>query len=260
MDGCYKDFTVKLSQGETESSIYGNSVSIDEELGLQTAESLGAKGRSAVFNLGAPRGAMSIDSYITSNLTPFTDLEGTNDNEVGLQAGPYNLPKPCWMTSMSITITPGEPISCSRSFSYIGAITKTTAPTPSAEELSVAIPQTITIEGYDDISGSNNIKSASWSLNQTYNEVNLLGDPQPVIVYSQGEITLELEGENLTIPLTSGTDESCIVPPKNYSISITDCDGSGMGTLEAFGYMQSRGTSIGTDSPVSTSVSVVQYL
>ena len=265
-EGCYKDYTVDLEQGGTKSSIHGNSVSISEELQLQTAESLGAKGRSSVFNLSPPRGTLTVESYINGSLTDFLNLEGSNDNEVSLQAGPYKLPKTCWMTSMSVSITPGEPLSCSRSFSYIGAIEKSTAPDPVASKASVAIPQTISIEGYEQISGSNNITSASWSLSQSYEEVTLLGDPEPIIVFSQGEITLELEGEQLTIELTEGEDDSCVVAPKDYSIEIIGCatdeypDGENLGTLEAYGYMQSRGTSISTDSPVTTSVSLIQYL
>jgi hypothetical protein len=259
MPNCYKDFTVTLSQGGSDSSIYGNSVSITEDLALETAESLGVKGSSAVFNLGLPRGSISVESYITSSLTPFTDLEGNNDNEVGLQVGPYSAPQPCWMTSMEIGITPGEPLSCSRSFDFVGGMSEVAAPSPISQDLNVAIPQGITLDGYDSIDGTNIIKSASWSLSQTYEEVNLLGDPIPIIIFKSAEITLGIEGENLTIPLVAD-GESCVVPPKDYTISIIDCDGGSMGTLTVNGYMQSRGTSIGTDSPESTNVSVIQYL
>ena len=60
---CYKNFPVVISYEDgSQEKIYANSVSLSESVSLESSESLGAKGASAVFNTSAPQGSMSVQA------------------------------------------------------------------------------------------------------------------------------------------------------------------------------------------------------
>ena len=57
MANCYKNFPVKVNySNSTHDIIYGNSTSLSEDLQLEHAESLGAKGSNSVFTKTVPKG------------------------------------------------------------------------------------------------------------------------------------------------------------------------------------------------------------
>jgi len=261
MANCYKNFPVTVTYSDsTTSDIYSNSVSISESLALEHAESLGIKGSNAVFNFYLPEGSIDVESYVTDSLSKFNDLQGSNDNNIQVQAGPYTMPTPCTLSSMSVNITVGEPITCSRSFSYVGSAATGTSPAPIVTPLSAAVPENITLNGYDSIGGSNIIKSATWTFSQEYEKIHLLGNVNPVVVFKGGQISLDIDGEQLTTQLMS-TGSSCPISPKNYSISISGCNGSDLGTLSVTsGYMQSRSSSVAQEGIEENGVSIIQYL
>lgn len=257
---CYKNYPVVISYTAGGSdTIYANTVSLSENLALERAESLGVKGSNAVFNTQLTKGSIGVESYVVEDLTNFNSLKGSNDQGLGVSFGPYTAPSPCIMTSMSISITVGEPISIDRSFDYFGSLSSSSSPASTAPDLNPAIPSNITFAGYADIGGSANITDISWNFSQSYQEIYLVGQMTPVIVFNDGQIELSVNGEKLTTALLGGG--SCVLPPKNYSIEIGGCNGGTLGTLDITkGYMQSRGSSVSSDGPERNDVSIIEYL
>ena len=264
MANCYKNFPVIIEYSDgTSGTIYGSRVNIDEGLDLQTSESLGLKGSSVVFNSSLTKGSLSVEGLLVdaSGLSGVIGLQGSNDQNIQIQAGPYILPKPCVMDSVALNIAVGEPVSCTRSFSFFGAISGGTAPAASPNNLTGIIPKNVTLSGYDSISGSNIINNVSWQVTQNYETINLLGDAKPTVIFRDGQIDLGIDGEGLTVPLTADGGVVCPVPAKNYAVSISGCDGVDTQTLPiTSGYMSSRSLSIEPGRPQSSSVSIVQYL
>ena len=134
------------------------------------------------------------------------------------------------------------------------------APAPGSPTVSPVVPESVGFVGFDQISGSANIKRISWNFTQSYQDHNLIGERVPLIVFDQGQIELTIEGDNLTIPLLSGDSSTCVIPPKAYTLSLSGCNGENLGTLSLTGYMQSRDASVSADDPETNSVSIIQYL
>lgn len=264
MANCYKNFPVIIEYSDGTSGVmYGATVSIEESIDLQSAESLGTKGSSAVFNSSLTKGSLTVEGFLTdpAGVSGIVGLQGSNDQNIQIQAGPYVLPKPCIMDSVSIDVNVGEPVSCSRSFSFFGAVVGEEWPAASSSPLSGIIPKNVSLSGYDSIAGSNIISSVNWQVSQQYDAINLLGNPDPTIVFQDGQITLDIDGEGLTIPLTSDGGEVCVLPPKDYAVTLSGCAGLSTQTLPVTsGYMTRRGISIAPGRPQSSRVSIVQYL
>jgi len=258
MANCYKNFPVKVNySNSTHDIIYGNSTSLSEDLQLEHAESLGAKGSNSVFTKTVPKGALSVDSYLMNDLGIFNNLKGSNDQDITINFGPYNCPAPCVLSSMSISISVDQPITVQRTFNYFGSVTAGSSPTPVSPELTPVIPENIGLEGFDQLGGVENITSITWNFSQNYNEHYLLGYPTPIITFGQGQISLDIDGEGLTNPLVV---ENCVLPSKDYKIMVTGCGGQDLGTLSVKGYMQSRNSSVSSESDEQNSVSIIQYL
>jgi hypothetical protein len=261
MSTCVKRFGVSVTNGTTTSKLNATSVSLSEGLGLQTAKSLGVKGSPAVFNVGSPKGSVSINGYLESGFNISAGMATTNNNSIGVSAGPYSLPSPCTLTSMNVNITPGEIITTSRTFNYIGALSEVTPPATSNDPVTVATPATVQLAGYSAIGGSVDVKSATWSLSQSYEEIEVMGFNDPIVVYSEGTIVLDIKGESLTNQLTSDTYSSCIAEPKDYTLTVLDCSGDTMGTLSiTSGYMQDRGSSAAIDNVEAPGVKIIQFI
>ena len=131
------------------------------------------------------------------------------------------------------------------------------SPTPSIPSLSPITAEKILFNGFTNIGGSSQINSITWSFTQTYDEYYLLGQRVPTIVFKEGQIALNIQGEGFTEPLVS---TGCLVAPKAYNLSVYGCGGANLGTLTVNGYMQSRGSSVSSDSDETNSVSIIQYL
>ena len=259
MSNCYKNFPilVNYSVGSPD-SIYSNSASLSENLNIQSAESLGAKGATTVFTKTLTQGDISAESYLyDSDLSIFNNLKGKNDQDITLQFGPYSCPAPCVLSSLSININLGEPITVSRSFNYFGGLSGTTAPAPSIPDLHPIIPENISLNGFDALGDLTNIESISWQFSQSYETYYLLGESVPKIVFNDGEITMEVNGEGISNALTAN---NCAVPARAYSIDVHDCSGANVGSLSITGYTQSRSSSVSTDNDEQNSVSIIQYL
>ena len=261
MSTCIKRFGTTVTNGTTSSQLNSTSVSVSEGLGLQTAKSLGIKGSTSVFNVGPPKGSVSINGYLESGFDISAGMATTNNNSIGVSAGPYSLPSPCTLTSMSVNITPGEIITTSRTFNYIGALGQVTPPATSNDPITVGTPATVQLEGYDSIGGSVDVKGATWSLSQSYDEIEVMGFNDPIVVYNEGTIVLEIKGASLTNQLTSDEYSSCIAEPKDYTLTIKDCDDNTMGTLSITnGYMQDRGRSAARDNAEAPGVKIIQFI
>ena len=263
MATCNKNFPVNLDNDGTKTLINATSVQFSEQLNLQTAKSIGIKGSKAVFNTDIPKGSATINGYLDDGVDASTSLATTNNNNVGVSAGPYSLPTPCTLTSMSIEVTPGEVITSSRTFNYYGALSTPASPTPGVSEpREVALPGNLELEGYTEIGGTG-ITSATWKLDQQYEEVEVMGKDKPLVVFQGGTITLTIAGDNLTEALTNDTSKeaACIKTPKDYTVTINNCSGESMGTLEIEdGYMQGRGSAASIGDTESPSVTIIQYL
>lgn len=257
---CYKNFPVVISYEDgSQEKIYANSVSLSESVSLQSSESLGAKGASAVFNTTAPQGSISVESYVSSGLLQSLDMIQSNNQNVSIKVGPYETPKPCVLSSMSVSVTVGEPLTLSRDYQYYGSVETGEMPDVEVIEVNPVVPEGVSISGFDAISGSNIITDLTWSVNQNYQEFNLLGSVTPVVVYSNAEKTLDINGEQFTQSLMQSPTAGCVVPPKDYSVTISGC-GTGLGTLTINGYMSSRSSDITAGEVESNGVSIVQYL
>jgi len=258
MSNCYKNFPVKINYSNSSTdTIYGNSSSLSENLEIEHAESIGIKGSNAVFSRSIPKGDLSVDSYLIDDLGIYNNLKGSNDQGLTINFGPYICPAPCVMSSMSINITVGEPITIQRAFNYFGGVSTGENPAAVNPDLKPIVPENVSLSGFESLGGAENITSISWSFSQEYNEHYLLGDPTPVISFGQGQITLDIEGEGLTNPLVS---ENCITPAKLYNITVSGCGGQNLGTLSVNGHMQSRSSSVSSESDETNSVSIIQYL
>jgi hypothetical protein len=126
--------------------------------------------------------------------------------------------------------------------------------------VNVALPGKVVLEGYSEIGGID-AESASWSLSQSYEEVEVIGFNDPIVAYSEGTITIEIKGADLTDELTEDTYSSCVASPKDYSLDIQDCSGNSIGTLDiTSGYMQGRGSSASAEGTVSPTVKIIQFI
>ncbi len=258
MINCYKNFPVKINYSNgSDDVIYGNSTSLSESIELEHAESIGVKGSNAVFSNSVPKGDLNVDSYLIDDLGIYNNLKGSNDQGITIDFGPYHCPAPCVMSSMSISISVGEPITISRTFNYFGSVTKLTSPTPQNPELHPVVADNITLSGFDGLGGAENITSITWDFTQNYNEHFLLGNPTPIISFGRGEISMNIDGEGLTDPLVSS---NCIVPAKNYGIIVSGCSGDSLGQLNISGHMQSRNSNVSSESNEQNSLSIIQYL
>ena len=258
MSRCYKNFPVKINYSDsTYDKIYGNSASLSENLEIEHSESIGVKGSNAVFSRSVPQGDFSVDSYLIDDLSIYNNLKGSNDQGITIDFGPYRCPAPCVMSSMSINITVGEPITISRNFNYFGGVTSSTYESPVSPDLRPVLAENITLGGFDSLGGVVDITSITWDFSQNYNTHHLLGNATPLVVFGRGEISMSVNGEGLTEKLTS---ENCIVSPREYTISVSGCEGEDLGQLSIDGYMQSRTSSVSSQSDEENSVSIIQYL
>tara|TARA_X000001036_G_scaffold300940_1_gene280014 strand:- start:1222 stop:1998 length:777 start_codon:yes stop_codon:yes gene_type:complete len=258
MSNCYKNFPVKINYSSGPPDvIYGNSTSLSENIALEHADSIGVKGSNAVFNNSIPKGDLSVDSYLIDDLNIFNNLKGSNDQSITIDFGPYRCPAPCILSSMSINIAIGEPLTVQRSFNYFGSVTSTNSPTPIITGLQPVIPENIGLSGFDQLGDTANITSINWQFSQNYNEHYLLGELTPYITFGRGEISIDIDGEGMSNPLVS---EACVVPPKDYGITVSGCGGEDLGTLLVNGYMQNRSSAVSSESNEENSVSIIQYL
>lgn len=261
MATCYKNFPVIITyEDSTTETFYSNSVSLSEDVSLESAQSLGVKGSTAVFNRAVPNGQISVESYVDTSLLKSLDLIRSNAQNVKVEFGPYETPLPCVLSSMSMSITVGEPITLSREYAYYGSVITNSLPTVSAPSITPLVPEGISLSGYDAIGGSTIISDISWSVNQEYEQFNLLGDTTPVVVYRSAQKTLDINGEALTQSLMQSASAGCVVPPKEYSVGLVGCNNQDLGTLGITGYMQSRSSSVEPESVEQNSVSIIQYL
>lgn len=259
MSSCYKNFPiiVNYSAGSPD-NIFSNSASLSENLDIQNAESLGAKGANTVFTKTLTQGDLSAESYLyDTDLSIFNNLKGENDQDITLQFGPYLCPAPCVLSSLSIDINIGEPITVNRSFNYFGGVSGSTAPTPAIPDLLPIIPENINLNGFEVLGNLTNIQSISWQFSQSYETYYLLGESVPKIVFNDGQITMNVQGEGISNALTVN---NCAVPPSAYSIDVVDCSGVNVGSLSITGYAQTRTSSVSSDSDEQNSVSIIQYL
>jgi hypothetical protein len=258
MSNCYKNFPVIINYSDnTTYNIYANSVSLSEDINLENSSSLGIKGSKAVFNRSAPNGQLTVDSYLTNDLSIFNNLKESNDQNITIQVGPYSCPSPCLLSSMSINIVAGEPITVQRTFNYFGELTTGTAPPPTGDVINPVVAENINISGFSDAGMSDQISSIDWSFSQEYEQYNLLGETTPKVVFREGQVQLSVQGEGLPSSLVS---DSCLVPPKVYSISVSGCDGEDLGSLLITGYLQARTSDIASEQDEVNSASIIQYL
>ena len=260
MSTCYKNFPVVINYADgTNEVVYGNTINLSESVPLEHADSLGVKGSSTVFNTQASQGSISIDSYMTGDVSKSLSLIESNTQQLTINLGPYKTPSPCVLSSFSVNVVIGEPLVISREYQYHGSIITTSTPSVAAPTVVPIVPEGVSISGYSAIGGSNIITDISWSVSQSYQQFNLLGNVTPVMVYSQGEKTLDINGEGFTEDLMKSSSAGCVVPPKNYSVIISGC-GQELGTLSISGYMSSRSSEISVGEVERNSVSIIQYL
>ena len=260
MATCYKNFPVEITYEDASTEqIYALSLSLGESVNIEHSASLGVKGSTAVFNRGAAQGSISVESYMDESLVKTLELLGNNYQGLTIKFGPYETPAPCVLSSLSVNMTLGEPLVLSREYLYYGSVITGSTPPSVTRQINPVVPEGISLSGYDAISGSNIITDVSWGLSQNYEEFNLLGDTTPVMVYSNGEKTMDINGEALTESLMTTPSAGCVVPPKAYAISLSGC-GKDLGTLHITGYMTSRASNVTPGEVENNVVSIIEYL
>lgn len=258
MSNCYKNFPVIINYSDnTSETIFSNSVSLSENLNIEHASSLGIPGSNTVYSQQLPRGEITVDSYLVDGLSIINKLQGSSDQEVSIQFGPYSCPTPCVLSSISVSISLGEPITVRRSFNYFGTISVGSSPTPQTPSLVPVVPDNLTLNGFEGLGSFSNPQSISWSFNQSYEEYYLITSTKPIIVFSQGQIKMDVNGEGMAKELVV---QNCIANKQEYSISIKDCEQTALGSLSIDGYLQNRESSVSTESDEQNSVSIIQYL
>jgi len=260
MSTCYKNFPVVITyqDGSTE-NVYANDVSLSETVSIESMDSLGGKGSTAAFNRQAPQGSISINSYMSSGILQSLDLLRENYQNISIKFGKYEAPTPCVLSSLSVAVAVGEPLTLSREYQYFGCVTTGAVPAVESPAINPVVPEGISISGYDGIGGSPVITDISWSVSQNYEQFNLLGSVTPVVVYKSAEKSMDINGETLTESLMQSSTAGCVVPPKPYLITISGC-GTGLGSLGITGYMVSRSSSVAPGQVESNGVSIVEYL
>lgn len=258
MSNCYKNFPVIVNySNSTTDTIYSNSATLSENLNIEHAKSLGIKGSNAVFIKTLTQGQLDVESYLIDDLNIFNELKGSNDQGINLQFGPYLCPAPSVLSSMSVNISVGEPITVNRSFNYFRGVNATSSPDPVSPELSPVIAENIVLNGFDDLGALDNINSISWNFSQSYEEYYLLGESVPKIVFTQGRITMDVDGEGIADPLIV---QNCISEPHDYEIQVYACGGDNLGSLSITGHLERRTSSVSADDDERNSVSIIQYL
>lgn len=259
MPVCYKNFPITVGGVE----IYANSATLNEGLGIESAESYGVVGSQAVFNTKIPEGSLSIESYIKTSITPLLDLVGSNSQTLDVTFGKYTLPKPAVISSIGINASVGGPLSLSMEIAYFGTVTAGAAPVPVAPTAAPANIEGVTLGGFDKIGVSGTIENISYNLTQNYETHTLLGQVRaaPIVIFQDGSAGLDLDCQNMMASGLTKEGESCLANPNSYSISILGCGGVDYGTINiSSGYLQDRSESIDTSSPPSASVSIIEYL
>lgn len=261
MSNCYKSFPAAVTYSDLSvDNIYGNSASLDEGIELEHSLSLGIKGSSSVFNKKVPQGSLTIDSYLINDLNIFNQLKGSNDQNITVHLGPYYCPSPCVLSSMSIDINIGEPVVVQRRFEYFGGVAQQSPPEPISPELNPVIAENISLSGFSNVGSMDPISSISWNFNQSYSTHYLLGNTTPVIVFSQGEIQVDVNGEGFPNRLTNTAGQSCVTPPQDYTISMLGCGGQDLGSLNINGYLMSRSSSVSSEQDETNTATIIQYL
>ena len=256
---CYKNFPIRVNYtAGSPDDIFSNNATLSENVNIQSTRSLGAKGATNVFTKTLTQGDLSAESYLyDADLSIFNNLKGENDQGITLQFGPYTCPAPCVLSSLSININIGEPITVNRSFNYFGGVTTASAPAPTIPDLQPIIPENITLNGFEALGNLTNIESISWEFSQSYETYYLLGESVPKIVFDRGQITMNVQGEGISNALTV---DNCVVPSASYSIEAFDCNNASAGSLSIVGYAQTRTSSVSSDDDEKNSVSIIQYL
>ena len=94
-------------------------------------------------------------------------------------------------------------------------------------------------------------------LQQSYQDYYLLGESVPKIVFDEGSIKMDIEGEGIADPLLA---QNCISSPNDYEIEVFNCDGNSVGSLSITGHLESRSSSVTSEEDEKNSVSIIQYL
>jgi hypothetical protein len=209
-----------------------------------------------------PKGSISLSAHIKESVSTFTALAGTNDQNLAVSVGPYTIPTPALLSSMSITATVGEPVTMDLTVEYFGAATLGSYPSPAKPTAQPLNVDGVSLAGFSQIGGSPNVKSVSWNFGQNYAEHTLLGqiDGAPLIVFQGGTIELNVEGDSMTVALLeAGT--TCLATKADFSVTLKGCSGVDYGTLGVTdGYMQSRSATVNTTDKPGNGVSIIQYL
>lgn len=261
MSQCNQDFSAKISYdgGAKSEIVQGDSINVSEGVNLQTAESMGVKGSSSVFNTSIPQGEIGLSSYLTGpDLGTINDLNGSNDQGMSLKFGSYETKGPVVLLSMSVNIAVGEPISINRSFSYNDSLQSGKQPLSATNDP----PKPVVAEDIDFIGGFGTIEdisSVTWEFSQSYQSHKVIGQKEPISVYQGGQLKLTVNGSALPEPLVKD-GASCIQKAETFSIYVKDCSGNSLGSLSIDGYMENRGTSIQSQNPQEGSLSIIQYL
>jgi len=260
MSTCYKNFPVVIDYpNSTTETIYANSLTLSESVAIENLAAIGAKGATTSYTKEVPQGSLSIESYLSSGSLQSLDLIRDNAQNLTIRAGRYIIPSPCVLSSMSISVNVGEPLILNRDYQYYGCVTTGEVSAISPDPIKPVVPEGISISGYTGIGGSNIVTNISWSVNQNYEQFNLLGNVTPVVVYAGAEKTMDIDGEGFTQALMESPTAGCVVPAKPYEITISGC-GTGIGVLGITGYMTSRSSSVAAGEIESNGISIIQYL
>ena len=234
-------------------TIYASTVSISQDISPESISSIGVKGSNGTYNKQVPQGQVSFSYYENGSFSTFEGLAKSYSPQT-VVVGPFTLPL-AYLTSLSFNGEPNQPIQIDQSWNFYGELTEGSPPATTVETI-----DTYSISALDNYEGGQAF-NISYGLSQNYETKYYLAQVNPVVIWRDGQVTLEIEGDDLTSALTESSTSVCL--PSSNAISVTmakSCDAATTTTIAVAGKMSSRSLDNSAGDIVRTNLSVLKYL
>lgn len=237
-------------------TIYASSASISESISPTTMESVGVMGASAAYNNAIPKGSVSFSYYEDGTFATFEALAKNNVAKV-LTVGPYTITN-AFLNSLSFNGESNKPLTTDQSWDFYGTITEG-AP-PAAATPTINVYEVASLTNYDEAGGEIAF-SFAYGMTQSYEARNYLGNVNPVLVWKNGEVSLEIEGDKLTKSLLANSTSVCLEGSKLLGLVLRQsCDHSTTISVDVDGYMTSRSMDVSAGDIARMNLSIIKYL
>ena len=233
-------------------TIYATSASISQNISLNSMTSLGVRGSAGIYNPAPPKGQVSFSYYEDGSFSVFDGLTTSQT----LVIGPYTITN-AYLTSLSFNGEPNAPIAMDQSWDFYGTVTAGALPPVTTTSITTYMVQNLA--GYDELGGGR-VFTFGYSSSASYEARHLLASVDTTAVWKGGEVSLDLEGDELTNLLTDSTSSVCVTP-KSLSLVMQDsCDPASTTTISVIGHMTSRDVESSPGDINRHKLNVIKYL